>query len=172
MKNPRLAAGAVALTVAVLVSGCSMTDPNPSPSPTATGLTWQEAKKTTQDVAKRIADQVDAADVASVTQNPKGTLMQCDSETWQWTGFTTVELKEPTKAQSILDDLQAYWAAQHGFTAKPGKDSVDGTPTLDIARGEHEGYLVGLTPDNKGLLISSYSNCFKVPDDVYPGGTF
>lgn len=88
-------------------------------------------------MAKRIADQVDAAELASVSQNPKGTLMQCDSKTWRWAGFTTIELKDTAKAQAILGQMQSYWSAQKGFTATPGK-----------------------------------SNCFTLPDDVFPGGQF
>lgn len=150
------AAAVLVLTAAVFLVGCTMSaKPDPTPTHTAAGLTWQEAKKTTQAVEKQISGSIDPADVASITQQPKGSLLSCTADTWQWAGSTTVVLKSPDDITAVLAQMQAHWSAQPGFVTTAGNDSADGSPTLDVRRGDVEGYLVGLSPDNRGLLIES-----------------
>jgi len=162
----------IATVVAVLlISGCSMTGPNRTLPPTSTAVRWETAKETTQAEELAIAHQIDPAEVTSVSQNPKGTLMQCDAKTWQWTGHTAVGMKNPANMSAVLASARSYWSSQPGFTVTSEKDT-NGSPVLDIARGDHEGYAVGPGSDGKSLWIDSYSDCFTVPDDVYPGGRF
>lgn len=145
--------------------------PSHSPSPSPSSFDWQQAKKDTQALELRIAHQFPTADVQSVDQQAKGTLMQCDADNWQWTGGTKITLAPAANPAALLSSAQTYWESQPGFTVNTTKDQ-DGDPTLQLNRGEHEGYVISVWKNPTRLVISSFSNCFKVPDDVYPGGNF
>ncbi|HEY0246766.1 MAG TPA: hypothetical protein VGC45_00765 [Gryllotalpicola sp.] len=151
------------------------TNPSPSPSssPSGAALSWQLAKSTTQATEKKIAGQLDADLVAAVKQQEKGTLLPCDSTApWQWAGGTTVTFTRPTEPKPILEELQKKWSAEPGFTASLITDSVDGSPELSLHRNPVEGYVIAPTKGDAGLEISSFSQCFTLPEDEDPGRSF
>jgi len=145
--------------------------PSHSRSASAGALDWQGAKRDTQALELRIAQQFPSADVQSVDQQATGTLMQCGEDTWQRTGGTTVTLSSSANPASLLGAAQAYWKGQSGFEVNASKDQ-DGDPTLQFNRGQNEGYVISVWKNPTQLVISSFSNCFRVPDDVYPRGNY
>lgn len=164
---------ATVLATALALTGCSVAAPTPPTTHPATRLTWQRAKADTQATETEIAKSIDPSAVASITQTPKGTLLRCDANTWQWTGHTKIALKTPTSPESYLATIKSSWAPDHGFESRMIPDAIGGQANaLQLHRGTAEGYTISGTAGNAGLQIDSFSPCFTVPDDVYPGGSF
>ncbi|MCL2794312.1 MAG: hypothetical protein FWD85_03280 [Microbacteriaceae bacterium] len=147
--------------------------PTSSPSAHATGpLTWQAAKASTQATELAIARQIDASEVANISQQKTGTLLSCSDSTWQWTGDTTVTMKTPSDPKFVLDDLEKHWSGQDGFNAKLTTSQSDGRSELLIGRGATETYIVAPTNDHSGFDISSFSDCFKLAPSDDPGARY
>lgn len=133
-------------------------------------LTWQEAKAATQARELEIAALVPAELVVKRDQWTEGLLLSCDKTRHSWTGSMTVTVLPGTDIESIIKDIEAHYRQQFEVDADQnpgGYYRIHIRPPV-----ESEGYIVshGFEPDQ--LYISSFSECFTLPEDVYPGGDF
>ena len=169
------------LAMSLGVAGCAGT-PSGSPStPTSSttdgdtvnaGLTWQEAKKSTQAMELEIANLIPRTVAISISQQKTGTLFSCDRAQHQWLGSTTVKVASGTNIETIIRSVESHYEGEK-YQVSTGKD-VDGKYRIQISKEEDspENYVMGegLNPDE--VWISSASNCFTLPPGVYPGGKF
>lgn len=178
--------GTMALLLAGLMglTGCAGT-PNTSstestvPSATKTQeepvkveLTWQDAKAHTQALELEIAAQVPEDAVISIDQKTKGMLLSCNRTKHSWNGSTTVTVTEGTKIEPILKEIKThYQSAQYVV-----EDRLDIRGSYEVQISPHntsdENYIVaeGLAPNQ--IRIDSGSECFTLPEGIYPGGDF
>ncbi|WP_460802403.1 hypothetical protein [Microbacterium sp. GXF6406] len=158
---------AAGLAGAVL-SGCSApVDEEPVDS----GLTWQEAKAAAQETEREIAALVPEEDIVSVEQKETGVLLSCDEESHNWNGFTTVTMVPGVDIDALVKDIEAHYADDPRFESRswmtPGDTYAVQLMALDTAAN----YII--SEDERGTFrIESGSECFILPEDVYPGGTF
>ena len=137
-------------------------------------LTWQDAKAETQRRALEIAALIPAEQVAEVVQSDTGVLLSCDATQHNWNGWVHVELTDEVEVQSVLAELvpaaERYFAAS-AFTVSTGRTIVDTLRVIVEDPASAEMYLIDEDEPNV-INIAAGSDCFTLPEDVYPGGDF
>lgn len=157
--------------VTFLVSICLVTGSMAScGSNVVQGLTWEEAKASSQKMELAIASVIPTSDVVGVAQQPQGTLLSCDKGGHLWAGRTEVKLTPGTDIDTILREIQKHYS-NFQFKELADKDikgqlrlqlvAADGVANYLISHGE---------PDT--VEIDSGSKCFVLPEGTYPGGDF
>lgn len=170
---------AAVLTGGVFLAGCG-----PQELPLDESLTVEDAKAQTQAFERRLVEGVPAASVATVEQSEWGNLMSCPSRgenAYYWSGTTWVHLAEPIDestasalAEEVAENLgeltdQGYQVAVSNSTE---------WPAVKISTDANAFYVMSLVPgsddgnDLAQIRIVSASDCFRLPEDVYPGGNF
>ncbi|MFF8818356.1 hypothetical protein ACF07D_10220 [Leucobacter sp. NPDC015123] len=136
-----------------------------------TELTWQEAKAATQEMEREIAALIPKDVVIHVRESDTGTLFQCGEESHSWYGGMTITVAEGTDIEAIVRDIETHYANTK-YIIRNSLD-IDGNyqigvkdpeTTTDVLIGE------GLEPTHIDFLGSS--ECFVLPEGVYPGGDF
>ncbi|MGR4010488.1 hypothetical protein [Leucobacter sp. 1207-22] len=139
-----------------------------------TTLTWQDAKSKTLARAVEIAALVPAGEVASVSESEKGTLMSCGETQYNWNGWVRVELTDGSNVASAIEALVPKLESHFvdtGFAVTRGKTILD-TLRIKVGQpGSAELYLIDEF-DPHTINIAAGSDCFALPEDVYPGGDF
>ncbi|HWU57251.1 MAG TPA: hypothetical protein VN045_00930 [Microbacteriaceae bacterium] len=138
---------------------------------TISSLNVEQAKHAAQKMEDTIAGLVPDEYVAKRDQVPKGSLLSCSKDSYQWSGQTDVYLQGSPDVDGILDRIAQHWKGSENYTVIRGK-AGDGTPQVRIDGAHNAGYIVGPWKSNSQLLILSFSPCFRLPEDADPGGTF
>ncbi|HWU57250.1 MAG TPA: hypothetical protein VN045_00925 [Microbacteriaceae bacterium] len=138
---------------------------------TISSLSLEQAKHAAQKMEDTIAGLVPDEYVAKSEQAPKGTLLSCSKDSYQWSGQTDVYLEGSPDVDRILDRIADHWKGDDNYTIKRDT-AANNTPRLTLSGAHGAGYIVNPTRDNSHVQILSFSPCFRLPDDVYPGGTF
>ncbi|MCK2036169.1 hypothetical protein KZC51_08465 [Microbacterium sp. SSW1-49] len=134
-------------------------------------LTWEDAKATTQDVMKEIADLVPADVVVGVEHQESGRLFSCDPVGHRWKGVATVTIQPGTDIDAVVREIEQAFNDDSRFEMSSRTDG-GGAYELHLTSSESaEGYLVGELGEET-IQIDGGSACFVLPDDVYPGGKF
>lgn len=136
-----------------------------------TNLTWQQAKAMTQDREMEIARIIPVSAVASIEQHATGTLFSCDSTQYNWLGMTTVELAVGEDAEEITKRMEARFRDEGEFDVETWVNIGEKYRVELVSRTSAEGYIFG-EGDPGTVVIDSWSPCFTLPEDVYPGGRF
>jgi hypothetical protein len=139
---------------------------------TISSLSLEQAKHAAQKMEDTIAGLVPDEYVANSEQAPKGTLLSCSKDSYQWSGQTDVYLEGSPDVDRILDRIADHWKGDPDYTIDR-KPATDGRPRVTLVGAHGAVYLVGPTnTQDARLQIWSASPCFRLPEDVYPGGTF
>jgi hypothetical protein len=180
----RARSGATALLLVGLIglAGCAGNPNASSTEPTApvaaqtpeetmiAELTWQEAKAHTQAMQLEIAALIPKDAVLSIDQKKKGVLLSCNKTQHNWNASTTVTVSEGTKIEAIVRAIEAHYRADG---AKVSVDiDVDEKYRIQISLGAGENYIVAEDLAPNEIRIASGSECFTLPEGVYPGGDF
>ncbi|WP_172322580.1 hypothetical protein [Paenarthrobacter sp. CM16] len=179
--------GAMALWLVAASIGLAACAGNPNtgsiqstvPTPTKTQeepmkaeLTWQEAKAHTQAMELEIAALIPKDAVVSIDQKRKGVLLSCTKTQHNWNGSTTVTVTEGTKIEPILKEIKTHY--QSGQYVVEDRLDIRGSYEVQISphNTSDENYIVaeGLAPNQ--IRIDSGSECFTLPEGIYPGGDF
>ncbi|KQM82404.1 hypothetical protein [Agromyces sp. Leaf222] len=165
--SPALLAIALLIPLATL-AGCATTQPEVDES-----MTWQEAKKSAQQTENEIVALIPSDQIVTTTQGATGTLLSCDDTQYQWTGRTTVKLAPGADVEPLVTTIAEHYDENGDLTPEQYAD-INGDLTVQlIAHDGKENYLVGAgTKSAEELEVTSFSACFVLPDDVYPGGEF
>ncbi|MGR4010486.1 hypothetical protein [Leucobacter sp. 1207-22] len=171
-------AGLIALATVLALTGCTAPGSNVSgPQGTTdqqkvnSDLTWEEAKTATQEMELEIVDLIPAELVINVDQHTKGVLLSCDNTSHSWTGATTVTLTPGTDIESIVKDIEAHYR-EAGTEISVDRD-VDGNYRIQLLPPvPGENYIIAKDVEDDHLRIASGSECFTLPEGVYPGGEF
>ena len=165
--------------VIVVVSGCQSGEERPVDE----SLTVEDVKARTQAMELRIADGVPKDLVDRVEQNEFGVLAVCDTSQrlYAWTGVTRVHLVGEFDAAAgdaltkrIVRDLGAI--AEDGYIV--GTSAATSRLAIEILNQNGEFYSGSTTPTGfeisgqPNFLIASRSECFRLPEGIYPGQSF
>lgn len=134
-------------------------------------MTWEEAKADTQAMELEIASLIPAERVISVDQKPTGVLLSCDEIQHQWAGGSTVYLAPDTNVENLVKDMEARMAEDDRFDSRNwiGPTGIYNVQLMSAKSAE--GYI--FSEGEPGTVdINSFSECFTLPEDVYPGGKF
>lgn len=151
------------------LAACATGDPEMNDS-----LTWQEAKRSAQQTEDEIVALITPDQVASVEQRAEGTLLSCNGTEHQWSGRTTVTLAPGADVEALVRTISEHYRETGTLLTPEEYDDINGDLTVQlVAADRKENYLVGTGVQNpEQLEVSSFSACFTLPDDVYPGGVF
>jgi len=160
--------GSVALIVVLMTAACGS-----GGNPVDKNLTWQDAKAATQKKELDIAALFPKDQVVKVDQRPKGVLMPCKQEgTYNWQGGTAIILTPSTPHEPLIRMLEAHYKDSR-FTPITDHD-INGDLEVQLYDPKaHEAYIIGSGfhgPDS--MDITSFSPCFVLPEDTWPGGDF
>ncbi|MFF8818357.1 hypothetical protein ACF07D_10225 [Leucobacter sp. NPDC015123] len=136
-----------------------------------TKLTWQEAKATTQEMEREIADLIPKDVIVDVYQVDTGTLMPCSDGSDRWFGGMTITVAKGTDIEAIVRDIETHYASTNYLTS----NRLDFNGNYNIAVKDPETtirILVGEGLESTHIDLSSASECFVLPEGVYPGGDF
>ncbi|MET4097406.1 hypothetical protein [Arthrobacter sp. UYCu712] len=135
-------------------------------------LTWQEAKAPAQAMEVEIAALIPKDAVVSIDQKKTGVLFSCSKAQHRWKGSTTVTVVEGTKIEPILKDIETHY--QSGPFEVGNRLDIRGSYEVQISphNTSDENYIFaeGLAPNE--IRIDSGSECFTLPEGIYPGGDF
>lgn len=135
-------------------------------------LTVEQAKQAAMDMESEIAALVPQEHIESIEQDQEGVLLSCDDDRgYQWTGQTNVTLRREVDPAVIVDAAVAEYEGRDSYTAN-ADTTVDGEPRAHV-RGEYgAAYLLARSVDGTAMEILSFSPCFRLPEDMSPGGTY
>lgn len=135
------------------------------------GLTWEDAKASTQAMENGIVARIPADQISAVDQMSTGILFSCSNDRHVWKGGTTVTLVPGVDAEDVVRSLEASFADDR-FAIRTRQDVNWNYEVQLIARDGEENYLFSRDKSGDTLSIDSTSACFTLPAGVYPGGDF
>lgn len=152
----------------VILTGCA---PGAHDRSEENGVTWETAKAEAQAAELEIASMIPAASVVDVVQKPKGVLLSCDDTQHSWNGSTTVTLSAESDAESLIRDLEERMTSDERFESRNWVGPTGAFNVQLMSPNTAANFIVSAA-DERTIVINSGSECFTLPDDVYPGGTF
>jgi len=135
------------------------------------GLTWEDAKASTQAMEKEIVARIPSAEVSAVDQMSTGILFSCSDDRHVWKGGTTVTLVPGVDAEAVVRSLEDSFANDR-FDIRTRQDFDGNYEVQLVAPDGEENYLFSRDRGGDTLSIRSTSACFTLPAGVYPGGDF
>jgi hypothetical protein len=126
-------------------------------------------KAQAQAAEKKAAGLIPESARTDVKQIEDGTLLSCSGGR-QWSGNIKVQLSDPTAGASVLDGLGRE-ASEHGFKVSRNT-TADGAPRLRLVDEHGTTLLAAVWVDGKSIDFDSFSDCFPLPDDFVPHGSY
>lgn len=134
-------------------------------------LTWQKAKARTLATQLEIARLIPEDKVVKIHNKKTGTLFACGEAQHNWLGSATVTLTEGTEPEPLVKEIEAHYK-DSGFDIETDIDSAGDYQVQLGSPGTAENYIISAGWDPDTIRIASGSDCFTLPDGVYPGGDF
>ncbi|WP_152030894.1 hypothetical protein [Agromyces aureus] len=158
----------------LIISGTALVGCAPDGGALDDDLTWQDAKSEAQQTQREIADLIDADQVIARDEPADGILLSCDATRHQWSGRIVLTLSESADADALARSVADRFRESDRFVVREQEDAPEGSPIIIqlIAPDNEENYIVAPYPASDELHITSASECFVLPEGVYPGGTF
>jgi hypothetical protein len=163
MKSPFLLS--VLLAAVLTMSACSaeMEDEVEMPE-TVRGMALAEAKELTQETTLEVAKVIPQPLVASVVQNPKGSILTSRDGTHHWAGHLEITFNGPIDAVPHFETAVDDWRGRAGWSAERD-EMFDGSPQLVITGPGGSVYLMSMALDRRSAHISTMSPSA----DIKPG---
>ncbi|WP_416442739.1 hypothetical protein AB3K78_09610 [Leucobacter sp. HNU] len=139
-------------------------------------MTWQDEKAKTQAAMRDIAAQIPKDVVLSVDMTATGILFGCNQtgpngeKLHSWTGPTSIAVKPGTDIESIVKTIENYYQ-EKAFHVTSRLDVLGNYEIHMKPPGEKSSYLISEGDINQ-ISIDGWSECFQLPDGLYPGGDF
>ena len=131
---------------------------------TTAGVALAEAKEQTQETALEVAKVIPQPLVASVVQNPKGSILTSADGTHHWAGHLDIVFHGPVDAEPYFETAVDDWGGCDGWTAE--RDEMpDGSPQLVITGPGGSVYLLSMALDRRSAHLSTMSPSA----DIEPG---
>lgn len=133
-------------------------------------LSVNDAKESTQKMARTLAQLLPPVMVDTVDQDPEGVLIRCGGDRdYQWTGMTRVVLSADATydGEAVTNDIAGEYRDSSNYQARLDETS-DGEPRVQIFNETGEDYLIARSVDKKTVEIVSFSPCFVLPDGMSP----
>ncbi|WP_416442735.1 hypothetical protein AB3K78_09600 [Leucobacter sp. HNU] len=139
-------------------------------------MTWQDEKAKTQAAMRDIVAQVPQGVVVSVDMAATGILFECNQtgpngeKLHSWTGPTSIAVKPGTDIESIVKSMESHY--RESRFRVDADQNLRGNYRIQVSPPE-EGSKYLISQDGPGQIrIAGWSECFQLPDGLYPGGDF
>ncbi|MFF0909954.1 hypothetical protein ACFWZW_04595 [Microbacterium enclense] len=129
-----------------------------------------EAKRVTQAVENQIVDAVPAQFVVARQQLEAGSFLSCGDGGYYWSGFITAQIGGDPDPSSILGPILATFNNLPAFAAY--SRSSQGDQVIDLQNEDGSLWIVRYRDDRDELSVDSFSACFRLPDDIWPGSPY
>lgn len=166
---------AVLVLVAAGLSGCGGSYPWDKSKKEVPAVTWQDEKAKTQATMRDIAAQIPKDVVLSVDMAATGILFGCNQtgpngeKLHSWTGPTSIAVKPGTDTLPVVKAVENHYR-EMGYRIT-SRDVLGDYEIHVRPSGESSSYLI--SQDGPGRIrIAGWSECFQLPDGLYPGGDF
>lgn len=147
----------VVLAAALVTGGCSTEQKEKvEMAETVALVPLAEAKEQTQEKALEVAKVIPQPLVASVVQNPKGSILTSGDGTHHWAGHLDIAFHGPVDAEPYFETAVDDWGGREGWGAERDEMS-DGSPQLVITGPGGSVYLLSMALDRRSAHISTMS---------------
>ncbi|OII35233.1 hypothetical protein BIU98_04740 [Curtobacterium sp. MMLR14_010] len=126
-------------------------------------------KSQVQEAEMKAAELVPVDDRIDIEQADKGTLLSCSGGR-QWSGSTTIQLKNPANGEQVVDRLGKV-AADQGFTVTRST-TPDGAARLRLIDGHGTTVYASTWVDGRSIEVNSFSECFPLPKGFRPDRSY
>lgn len=139
-------------------------------------MTWQDEKAKTQAMMRDIVAQIPKDVVVSVDVAVTGILFGCNQtgpngeKLHSWTGPTNIAVKPGTDVEPIVKAIESYYR-EKAYRITSRLDILGYYEIQMKPSGEKSSYLVSEGNTNQ-ISIDGWSECFQLPEGLYPGGDF
>ena len=158
----------VVVVCSAILGGCAFSAEQPSQE---SKVTLEEAKADAQAMELEIASLIPTDMLVNVDQKPTGVLLSCDETKHQWAGGSTVSLAPDTDVENLVKKMEARIAEDDRFDSRSWLGPTGGYNVQLMSTTSAEGYI--FSEGEPGTVdINSFSECFTLPEGVYPGGKF
>ncbi len=158
------------------LSGCSGSYPWDNSKKEVPAVTWQDEKAKTQTAMHDIVAQIPKDVVVQAEVKGTGTLFGCNKtgpngeKLHSWTGSATVTVKPGIDIESIVKTVEEHYK-NLGYKVSSRFDVLGEYEAQVKPPNEESSYYVTKgEPDQ--ISVASWSECFQLPDGLYPGGDF
>jgi len=134
-------------------------------------LSVDAAKALAQEVEREISAVLPPSMLTDVKQQEKGAFLSCTRDgARQWAGGLTASVVGDPPPEDVIGVIADHY--QGGGNYRVGLRQDHGDSVLNIA-GEHGSlWIVRYIRDRAELDVDSFSPCIRLPDDVWPGGSY
>lgn len=139
-------------------------------------VTWQEEKAKTRVMMSDIVAQIPKDAVVRAEVKGTGTLFGCNQggpngeKLHSWTGSATVVLRPGVAVDPIVKAIESHYRDKE-FKTSSGLDAFGDYEIHVKPSGENSSHIVSKDSPNQ-ISILSWSECFQLPEGLYPGGDF
>ena len=152
--------------ICVAVTGCSERKVATTKQPTV-----ESAKAAVLAEEKRLVSFLPSQYVERLDQLNTAHLLSCTGGGYTWPDQAEVTLKGSPDTGSLLDDVARGYRKLPHFTLSMDKTS-EGADRLTVSNDDGASYLVSPWKSNTALRITSFSVCFNLRADQWPGGAY
>lgn len=153
----------VAFLVALLASGCSMTQPTERPD-----VDLQTAKSATMANEREMVALIDDEDIVDTKQNQTSALLDCSDGRHLWTGQIYVTLAAGADGPGYVQKIKMTWTGRDGWTVTQ-RTTAQGQEVVDINSDAGYNHALDYSEKNNAVRIMSFSPCFTM-DPPYEYG--
>ncbi|WP_416442737.1 hypothetical protein AB3K78_09605 [Leucobacter sp. HNU] len=139
-------------------------------------MTWQEEKAKTQATMRDIVAQVPQGVLVQAEVKGTGTLFGCNQtgpngeKLHSWTGSATVTVKPGTDVESIVKAIELHYRESR-FDVENDR-GVFGEYYMQMSPSENNSSFIVSKDSSSQVGVLSWSECFQLPEGLYPGGIF
>lgn len=132
--------------------------------------TVAEAKDSTQEIERRIARAVPDQYIVSTEQLDKGSFLSCGDGGHQWSGFQLMKIIGDPEPEALLQPVRAEFEADSTLRTMTRQDEVDAI--LEVMSDDGALWITRYRRARGELVTHSFSGCFRLPDDIWPGSPY
>jgi hypothetical protein len=156
----------VAIVLAAALTGCSG-----SAGLIDEQMSLDDAKKLAQEMEREIVQSLPPGVATNITQQEKGTLLSCSPDgARQWAGGLTATIIGDRTPDDVIGAIAESFAGRDDLSVSRRENQGDSLVTLYGT--DQSVWVVRYIRSRAELDVDSGSPCIRLPDDVWPGGSY
>ncbi|MDF2991688.1 MAG: phenylalanyl-tRNA synthetase alpha subunit [Microbacterium sp.] len=134
-------------------------------------MSLDDAKRLAQNMEREIVQSLPPGLVTAIEQQEKGALLACSRDgARQWAGGLTATVVGDPVPEDVIGAIADRFVVREDFRVSLREDQGDSLVTIS---GEDQSvWVVRYIRSRAELDIDSGSPCIRLPDDVWPGGSY
>ncbi|MDQ1076541.1 MULTISPECIES: hypothetical protein [Microbacterium] len=134
-------------------------------------MSLEDAKEHAQQVEREIASAVPVELLSDVDQRDKGSFLACSRDGGhQWAGGLTATVVSDPAPEEVLNPIALHFADRDDLAV--GRREDHGDSLLDLMGPHGAMWIVRYVRDRGELDVDSFATCIRLPEGVWPGGSY